>query len=183
VSALVLLTAAWLFGLICFALADGHIEVTLPRRQAPPDFPHNLSSREYGPTVRASSYFGDWGGHHHPAFLVDGRQRPDLVEKWASGVNDRHPWVEILWREPHDLERVVLHHAGEVEATGLTIRRYTISCLTGSGRGPSVDVEENQASVATHTLACPQAHGVRVEFVPNDNNDIVRVYELETWGQ
>jgi hypothetical protein len=180
---LALLAGAWLVGLLCFALADGHFEATLPRRQAPPAHSHNMSALEYGPTVRASSYYADWGGHHHPLFLVDGKPRPAMVEKWASGAGDPHPWVEVLWREPHDLERVVLHHAGVVESSALTVRRYTVACLTAQGRGPSVDVEDNQDSVATHALVCSRVRGVRVTFEPNDKNDIVRVYELETWGQ
>jgi hypothetical protein len=185
VGLLGLLTASWLVGLACFALADGHIEVTLPRRQTPPSGSHNLASWKLGPTVRASSYYGDWGGHHHPLFLVDGREHPSVVEKWASGALDRHPWVELLWREPHDLERVVLRHAGDLESASFTVHRYTIACLTrvGDGRGPSLLVEDNQVSLATHALACTGARGVRVDFVPNDSTDIVRVFELETWGQ
>lgn len=182
-AALTLLGGAWAFGLICFVRADGHFEATLPRQREPPAQSHNLSLFEYGPTVRASSYYADWGGHHHPLFLVDGKAQPDLVEKWASGSDDRHPWVEVLWREPHDVERVVLHHAGVVESSGLTIRRYTVACLTAHARGPTIEVENNQDSVASHALGCTQVRGVRVTFTPNDQNDIVRVYELETWGR
>lgn len=181
--AFAVLVAAWLFGLVCFALADGHFETTLPRQQTPPAHSHNLSSWQYGPTVRASSYYADWGGHHHPLFLVDGEANPDLVEKWASGADDRHPWVEVLWREPHDLERVVIHHAGVRESSDFTLRHYSVACLTAHGIGPTIHVDNNQDAVATHELACAQVRGVRVRFEPNDKNDIVRVYELETWGR
>jgi hypothetical protein len=181
-GALGLLAAAWLFGLVSFVRADGHFEATLPRRHPPPAGLHNLSRWDLGPTVRASSYFGDWMGHHHPLFLVDGREQPDLVAKWASAGRDRHPWIEILWREPHDLERVVLHHAGSRESPALTVRRYTVACLTASGVGPRVDVEANEADVATHALVCHQARGIRISFTRNDD-DIVRVYEVETWGR
>jgi hypothetical protein len=180
-SALGLVAAAWLFGLVSFVAADGHFQATLPRRRALPAVPHNLSRWDLGPTVRASSYFGDWLGHHHPLFLVDGREHPDLVEKWASGERDRHPWIEILWRETHRLERVVIHHAGSRESSALTARRYTIACLTATSAGPRVTVDANEADVATHALDCPQARGVRITF--GRDGDIVRVYEVETWGQ
>jgi len=181
-SALGLVAAAWLFGLLSFVRADGHFEATLPRRRAEPAGPHNLSAWDMGPTVRASSFFGDWLGHHHPLFLVDGREVSDLVEKWASAERDRHPWIEILWREPHDLERVVLRHAGSRESPSLTARRYTVTCLTASGAGPRLDVDANQAAVATHPLDCRQVRGIRITF-EREGGDIVRLYEVETWGQ
>ncbi len=177
------LAGAWLCGFVLFAFADGHIEVSLPRKRTPTGQVENLAAWDLGPTVRASSYFADWSGHHHPVFLLDGRAHPGVLEKWASSVHDRHPWVELLWREPHDLERVVLRHAGSVESQALTVHRFMAFCLTQTGLGPSVQVEDNQDAVATHALVCAQARGVRVEFEPNDANDIVRVYELETWGR
>ena len=173
---------AWLFGLVSFVAADGHFEATLPRQRTEPADIHNLALWDLGPTVRASSYFGDWLSHHHPLFLVDGRMRPDLVEKWASAERDHHPWVEILWREEHDLERVVIRHAGWLETPVFTIRRYSIRCLTASGQGGRLDVESNEAAVATHALGCPRARGVRIDFERN-GDDIVRIFEVETWGQ
>ena len=110
----------WLCGLVSFVAADGHIEIVLPRRRTPPAGLHNLALWDLGPTIRASSYYGDWQSQHHPAFLVDGQWPSDNVQKWASADRDRHPWVEILWRENHNLERVVIRHAGVVEAAGLT---------------------------------------------------------------
>jgi hypothetical protein len=180
---LVVFAGAWLCGLLAFVRADGHFEATLPRRKAPPAHEHNLSSWEYGPTVRASSYFADWGGQHHPLFLVDGRTGPLAVEKWASAEPDRHPWIEILWREEHDLARVVLQHAGTAESSDFNARRYAITCLTAHGQGPSLAVDDNRATVATHALSCAHARGIRVAFEPNDDRAIVRVYEVETWGQ
>ena len=179
---LALLAAGWLFGLVMFVHADGHFEATLPRRQGPRPGLHNLSLWDQGPTVRASSYFGDWGSTHHPFFLVDGREHPDLVEKWASAEHDRHPWIEILWREPHDLERVVLHHAGSVESAAMTARTYHIQCLLDAGRGPKVDVYSNDAPVAEHPLVCAHARGIRIRFDRN-GGDIIRLFEVETWGR
>jgi hypothetical protein len=179
---LFLLAGLWLFGLVSFVAADGHFAATLPRQRAEPTGIHNLSLWELGPTVRASSYYGDWKAHHHPLFLVDGRQQPEQVEKWASAQRDRHPWVEILWREPHDLERVVLRHAGWVEAPAYTIRRYTIRCLAAAGAAAALEVRANEAAVATHELSCRQARGVRLEFERNDG-DVVRLFEVEAWGR
>ena len=178
-----LLGAAWLFGLVTFVAAHGHFEATLPRRRSPPAEIHNLSLWDLGPTVRTSSFYGDWLGHHHPLFLVDGRGQPELVEKWASAERDRHPWLEITWREPHDLERVVLRHAGSVEAAAFTARHYTIRCLTKSGAAPSLEVRSNEAAVASHDLICRHARGVRIEFLRGAGEDIVRLFEVETWGR
>lgn len=142
----------------------------------------NLAAWDLGPTVRASSYFRDWAAQHHPAFLVDGRARPEPIEKWASGPRDRHPWVEIEWREPHDLARVVLTHAGRFEPAAYTVRRYGVTCLRPGG-GPSIAVRDNVQPVATHELDCPGARGVRLDFQPNDERDVVRLYEIEAWGR
>jgi len=177
-----LLGAGWLFGLVSFVAADGHFEGTLPRRRADPPESHNLALWDLGPTVRASSYFGDWLNHHHPFFMVDGREHPDLVEKWASGERDPRPWAEILWRDEHTLERVVIHHAGSVENQGLTVREYRVTCLTATGRGPAVDVDANAAPVATHDLSCQAARGIRIDLRRN-GNDIVRLFEVEAWGR
>jgi len=180
---LALLGGLWLWGLVSFVRADGHFEVTLPRLRNPPASLHNMSLWDLGPTIRASSFYGDWGSHHHPAFLVDGKATPDRVEKWASAEHDRHPWIEITWRENHDLERVVIRHAGSVESDDMTAQHYTLRCLTSSGQGPSLEVQSNQAAMAYHDLVCAQARGVRIEFVPKDSKDIIRVYEVETWGR
>jgi hypothetical protein len=173
----------WLFGLVSFVAADGHFEVVLPRTRTPPAEFHNLSLWDLGPTIRASSFYGEFSALHHPAFLVDGRATPDRLEKWASAERDRHPWVEITWRETHDLERVVIRHGGSVESEAMTAHHYTLRCLTSSGQGPSLEVSSNLDAIASHNLVCPQARGIRIEFVPNDSKDIIRVYEVETWGR
>lgn len=180
--ALALLAGAWLFGLWSFVAADGHFEASLPRQRAEPTDEHNLALWALGPTVRASSYFADWLSQHHPLFLVDGLASPDLVEKWASGERDAKPWVEILWRKPHDLERVVIRHAGWLEPPAFTARRYTIRCLDAFGHGPSLDIDGNEEAVATHALRCAEARGIRIDF-QRDGRNLVRVFEVEAWGR
>jgi hypothetical protein len=179
---LVLLSGLWLYGLVSFVAADGHIEIILPRRRSPPAEFHNFSLWDQGPTLRASSFYSDWSSHHHPAFLIDGRASPSLVEKWASAKQDPHPWIEVTWRESHDLARVVLRHAGTVEPSDFTVHRYTIHCLSADGQGPSLDVPSNKDAVAIHELSCPRARGIHITFKPNSSGEIVRLYELETWG-
>ena len=175
---------AWLIGAALFLRADGSIDWPLQRTSQPPESVHNLALYQWGPTLRASSYFRGALSQHHPIFLVDARDAPGEVEKWTSGVHDRQPWTEILWREPRRLERVVIRHAGTREAAQLTIRRYRLACLLEAGReGPAVSVTQNTESVATHPLACERARGVRVEWTANDPGDQVRVYEIEAWGR
>jgi hypothetical protein len=178
-----LVVCAWTFGLLTFMRADGHFEATLPRSKTPPAGLHNLSLAEFGPTVRASSYYMDSDQHHHPLFLVDGRELPLKVEKWTSKRGERRPWVEILWREPHDLERVIIHHAGLFESGALTNRIYSIRCLTADGTGPRVDVDKNEDAIATHPLVCHRARGVQIKFYLDKDDDLVRIYEVETWGR
>ena len=177
----------WLYGLVSFVSAKGYFQVVLPRqRTPPPSGVYNFSRWDLGPTIRASSFYGDWESTHNPAFLVDGRTSPEQVEKWASAERDRHPWIEIRWREPHDLERVVIRHGGSVEGEDTTADHYTLRCLTDHGQGPSLEIKGNKDAVATHEFPCKQARGLRIEFVPKgdkDSKNIIRVYEVETWGQ
>jgi hypothetical protein len=177
-----LVAGFWVSGLVAFASTRGVLSVTLPRRRPDPPERHNLASWDLGPTIRASSYHDDLGTQHHPAFLVDGRAFPDPIEKWASSERDRHPWVEISWREPHDVDRVLVRHAGDREFTEYTARNYRIRCLLERGVGPSVDVKDNRESVASHAIECQRARGVRLDIEPNGPTEIVRVYEVEAWG-
>ena len=183
VLGLAVVCGLWLWGLLSFVSASGAFEVTLPRRRAPPKQRHDVSLWEFGPTLRASSYYGDYGSLHHPAFLVDGRVKPDRVEKWASAERDRHPWVELLWREKHHLEQVVIHHAGSVEDRGMTADHYILRCLTDDGQGPSLEVRSNEQAVASHNLDCKRARGLHIDFVPKNSHDIIRIFEVETWGR
>ncbi len=174
---------AWIAGFFLYARAPSVVTVELPALDLHPKEAHNLAAARFGPTIHASSYFADVFNQHHPAFLVDERAKPTRVEKWASDPHDKNPWVEIRWRGAHDVDHVVIEHAGDVEDPGATARSYTVTCLMAAGTGPSLHVSDNQAAVATHSLACPAAWGVRVAFVVPSGNDIVRVFEIAAWGR
>lgn len=178
-----LVLVAWLIGAALFLAADGSVSLTLPRRAKPPEAEHNLALLRWGPTLRASSYYMDSFSQHHPIFLVDARADPHRIEKWASGYHDPTPWVEILWREPRALSRVVIRHAGWRERSALTVRRYSLSCLVDGTDGPSLSISDNTESVVSHPLSCTGARGLRVEWRPNERGDQVRVYEIEAWGR
>ncbi|HEX6244721.1 MAG TPA: hypothetical protein VFZ61_27570 [Polyangiales bacterium] len=175
------LVLLWLLGLIGFLRADGVVRLSMPRREQPGSGDLNLASYRYGPTVRASSYYREPVAQHHPMFLVDERRSPTIVEKWASTSYDEAPWVEIEWREPRNLERVLIRHAGVREEESLTVRRYTLRCLGGGDT--ALEVRDNREQVATHPLRCAGARGVRLEFVPNEPRELVRVFEVEAWGR
>lgn len=177
-----MLAAFWLAGLARFLLAgvgrDG-VTITLPATTPHPAGEHNLASFRHGPTLRVSSFDGiALGGPHHPSFLVDERGKPKQVEKWASAPRDARPWVEISWGGPRALERVVVHHAGAYEAEALTLAGYRLRCLGPSAR--QTQITGNDAPMAIHHLACPDAHGIRLEAL---GDGVVRLYEIEAWGR
>jgi hypothetical protein len=173
----------WLLGAFLFVRADGSLIWRLPRLADGPAAEHNVASFRLGPTLRASSYYRDVLSQHHPAFVLDGRARPSRLEKWTSGLRDQEPWLEVSWHKPRALQRVVIHHAGSVEPDELTIRRYRLRCLTQSEK-VELAVRDNRASVAEHAFACRGATGVRIDWQPNAGNDgLVRIYEIEVWGQ
>jgi hypothetical protein len=157
--------------------------VTLPTFAPHPTDEHNLAAAIYGPTIRVSSYYRDFSSQHHPAFLVDGRESPTLVEKWASDDGDAAPWVEINWKGSHHVSRIVIRHGGSVEPNDTTSRRYRITCLQSSGQNSTLKVEDNIARLATHDLDCPLALGVRFDFLPNTKKELTRIYEIEAWGR
>lgn len=174
---------AWFVGAVLFVRADGQVTWHMPRAREPRAGEHNLALYELGPTIRASSYHRDVDSHHHPAFLVDGRDKPSPIEKWASALHDAAPWIEIRWREPRTLARVSVRHAGSVEDAELTVRRYRLICLSERPDAPALSVMDNEQPVAVHALACAEARGIRIEWVPNQPNDAVRVYEVQAWGE
>jgi hypothetical protein len=176
--------AAWCVGALLFLRADGSLHWRIERSAAPPASEHNAAFYRFGPTLRASSYHREVPSPHHSIFLVDARAEPALLEKWTSDARDRAPWIEIGWREPRRLSRVVIYHAGWREHESLTVRRYRLSCLVeGDVRAASLDVTDNVAAIATHPLACERARGLRIDWTPNDASDQVRIYEVEAWAQ
>jgi hypothetical protein len=171
----------WLFGMVSFLRADGSMQQSLPRREPPPVGEHNVASFRYGPTLRASSYFRQLRAHHHPMFLVDEQSSPSGIEKWASAPYDQAPWLEIEWREPRKLQRVVVSHAGLREDPRLNARSYRLRCLRDAP-APVLEVRDNTDSIATHAFACEGARGVRLEW-PLKAGEQARAYEIEAWGQ
>jgi len=182
-AALIILLLLWGTGLVLFLRSSRIASVTLPSFAPHPTDEHNLAAAIYGPTIRVSSYYRDFPSQHHPAFLVDGRDRPTTVEKWASDNGDAAPWVEIKWRGSHNVSRVVIRHGGSVESDDMTSRSYRITCMQTSGQSSTLKVEDNTAKRAEHNLGCPAALGVRVDFLPNSKNALTRIYEIEAWGR
>jgi len=175
--------ACWLWGLRLLLSPMPPLTVVVPRRAAPLPGLHNVAAARFGPTVRASSYFRDVLAHHHPLFAFDERSGPSELEKWASSASDPAPWLEVSWREPHDLERVVVRHAGWVEDAMYTVHRYSIRCLGGPDAGREVSVDGNDKPVAEHALACAGSRGIHLDLTSNGAGDPVRIYEVEAWGR
>jgi hypothetical protein len=172
----------FLLGLARFVAADGVVEYRHPVVGEAPAGVHNLASFRRGSSVRASSVFRAPENLHHPAFLIDEVAAPSLIEKWTTLASDRAPWVEIRWPEPRQLVRVVLRHAGWREGAQDTAHRYRLSCLT-DGAPVEVVVKDNDEAVATHALPCAAARGVRLDIEPNGPGQLVRLYEIEAWGE
>ncbi len=178
-----LVFAFWLWGALRFLRADGIVDQTLPRRQRPPAGEHNLASYRYGPRLRASSYFRDSEAQHHPMWLVDEQLKPSLIAKWASSERDRKPWLSIAWREPRQLERVRIQHAGAFEQAEFTARSYRLRCLLRDGIGGELIVRGNRDALTEHRLVCAGALGIRIDFLRKARAEIVRVFEVEAWGR
>jgi hypothetical protein len=176
------MVVVWAAGFALFLRAPSTVSVELAARFPHPAEEHDLAAARFGPTLRVSSYMADVYRQHHPAFLVDERKGPTRTEKWASDSGDHAPWVEIRWRGVHDVSRVVVEHAGIAEDPGLTVHTYTLTCLTATGRGPSLSVHDNNDAVATHKLECHGAVGVRADFTL-DGLDIARIFEIAAWGR
>jgi hypothetical protein len=178
------LVVAWSVGAVLFLRADGSTRLRLPRTAQEPTGEHNLALHRWGPTLRASSYHREWFSQHHPIFLIDGREAPHEVEKWTSQLPDAAPWVEITWREPRQLSRVTIFHGGWRERASFTARRYRLWCLAEDGtRTHLLEVTDNHEAVASHSMACAGARGLRVAFERHAPDEQVRVYEIEAWGQ
>ncbi|MFM2418935.1 MAG: hypothetical protein RL385_3658 [Pseudomonadota bacterium] len=169
-------------GAVQFLRAESVLTFPLPRTVAPPRRRHNLALHSYGPTVVASSYDRHMSGGHHPGFVVDGQNAPRPIEKWASGFFDRKPWLEVRWREARTLEHVVLFHAGSRSSKEPTSRNYTLQCLTESGPRGILRIEGNIFDIASHTLHCPNARGLRIAWERPEWEGPIRLYEVEAWG-
>lgn len=176
-------SVSWLVGAALFASADGSLSYSLPQQAEPPASEHNLASYRWGPTVRSSSFHRDPYSHHHPAFLVDGRARPTMLEKWSSAAHDERPWVELLWRDERQLERVKVQHAGARENNALTVRDYRLSCLCPAPPCAQLNVHGNASALANHTLRCARATGLRIDWLLHGPDDRARIYEIEAWGR
>lgn len=175
---------AWSIGAVLFLRADGSTRSHLPQVAPAPTGEHNLALFRWGPTLRASSYHREWFAQHHPIFLIDGRKDPRELEKWTTQLDDERPWVEITWREPRQLSRVVIFHGGFREQASYTARRYRLWCIAQDGtRKSSLDVLDNQQAVATHPLACDRARGLQISFARSAPDEQVRIYEIEAWGR
>ncbi len=175
--------ALWCVGLALFLRPRRPFAVELPARLPHPSAPHDVAALEYGPTIRASSYFADVFSQHHPAFVVDRRPYPTLEEKWASARGDGSPWIEIRWRGEHAIDEVRIQHAGVLEPADLSARAYRIRCLAASGSTEVAAIAGNTEPRAVHRVDCPRATGVRIDFTPNSAGELTRVFEIEAWGQ
>jgi hypothetical protein len=171
--------ALFALALVAFVAARSNVEVRFPARRPHPPGLHDLASMEYGTVVTASSC--EPTGHHHPAFLVDRRPRPTLLEKWASDPADRHPWVEIRWGEPHDVTEVVVVQGAALE-NARYLTRFFLRCL-GDASGSTARWVNDVRPVGREVMPCPRARGIRLDFLLDAQSDIVRIYEIEAWGR
>jgi hypothetical protein len=189
-----LLAASWGYGLTLLIRTKGSLVQHVREFQGHPIDTHNLASFRYGPTLSASSYLNDFGQQHHPLFLVDEVAKPSIAEKWASAPRDRSPWVEIRWHEPATLERVRLLHPGPIEGKDTNAKMFTIRCIQSNSRrgknsnqlqsNVSITVYNNaQDDVTENRLHCQNSIGIRIEMKPNRSTDVVRLFEVEAWGQ
>lgn len=178
-----LLLIVWLAGLAKFILSGKAIAFVMPFQSEHPLGIHNLGLYRYGPEIRASSYYADIDNQHHPAFLVDGLSQPSVLEKWSSSPQDAHPWVEIRWNKPALLKHVKIHHPGATENLRFTSRLHSLSCIFTGETMETRAIKNQQLSVAEHQIGCDHAIGVKLLIDPPPNEKIVRVYELEAWGE
>lgn len=170
-------------GVTLFLGTNATFEFVMPRAAPVPATASatNLAALATGPTLRASSLERSVYDLAHPAYLVDGRARPTEREKWMPRFDDPAPWLEILFREPHDVERVVVRHGSDVEARLRPNKEYRIRCL-GDGGAPALVVTRNRDSIASHELKCPRATGIRIEFGRARKRPLA-VYEVEVIGR
>ncbi len=179
-AGLAMFTGAFAAALVSFLAARPTVEARFPARRAHPRELHDLAAAEYGPRVVASSY--EAAAQHHPAFLVDRRPRPTLLEKWASAPADRRPWIEIRWGEPRELEELVIVQGAAYESARYLARRILLRCLGDDGALAAQQIDD-AAPITRAALPCQGATGVRLEFPLDPGLDLLRIYEIEAWGR
>lgn len=141
----------------------------------------NWASVNHGGRVRASIW--DPFRNHHPLYLIDQQSSPTETEKWASLSREPTPWVEVALPEVHDIEEIVLYHAGWREDSRLTNDRYLIRCYRGSLLVADLGVVDNREPIARHPLSCPGVDRIWVAFdCAGRSLDVARIYEIEAWG-
>ena len=133
----------------------------------------DLARFDRGARVRASSF--DPLTLNLPIFLIDGQT--DI--SWTSRSDDVAPWVEVVLPEKVDLAALRLSHAGVWGAGGETLRHYTITCGADGQRIWQDEISGNESDEATHTLQCPGADSLRVDFDLGDRSSQATVYEVE----
>jgi len=174
------------FGLALYA-ADSPAVDPHPARAAAPlassmaTGPTNLAHVSSGGRVTASSYYAF--AHHHPLFVIDGREAPTPLEKWSSHPDDRAPWLEVAFAERADVGAVRLVLAGAHESPAATMRDVTIRCLRDGAAFFERSLTDNVDPRPEVAVACLGADAVRVEFGVSPAGeqplDVARVYELE----
>ena len=172
----------FLVGLTRFVRTSATFEVALPRTEpnSARGAKTNLVALSTGPVLRASSFDRDVYHLAHPAYLVDGRAHPTRDEKWTPRFDDEAPWIELGFREPHEVSRVLLRHGSDIDKKLRPNKVYRIRCLGDDA--PTLHVTRNKASRSRHKLHCPRATGVRIEFTKTRGKQPV-VYEIEVFGR
>jgi len=141
-----------------------------------------------GAVVRVSSF--EWFRSHHPLYAIDGQDRPERTEKWATPQRDRDPWIEIRLAVRVDVDEMDLDLAGAFEDPAFTNRDYVVRCLRDEGADETLVYEwivrGNTDAHPKHRLNCPGTDRVRVEFQVEpigQPRDVARIYEIAVWGR
>ncbi len=170
-------------GLVRFTLARPPIEVRFARSAPADGLRRDLAHFKEGPIVRASSVFAF--ARHHPGYVVDGQERPTLLEKWVSAPGDLAPFIEVQLDRARQIDEVALELAGAHEDQDFTMRRYRLECFAGAQLIARLQIDANAQPRPGHALRCPSSDRVRVTFAaePDTPRDVARVYELLVLGQ
>jgi hypothetical protein len=126
--------------------------------------------------------------------------RPELTipgtHRWMSRPDDAHPWLQLQWDEPVDLQEIVL-----VLDTGLhrrlaltksdralstmiwgpqpeTLKEFVISVDQGEGFQTIFHVRDNVQRQLHFTRELKQVRGLRIEVMQTNGLDHARIVEL-----